>query len=119
MSEVATSVLHNAGNVLNSVNVSSSMISEKIRDSKVPNIAKAVSLMRPHESDLLAFLASDPKGKQLLGYLSNLATHLAQEQEEILSEAASSRKKSCTSRRLSPCSKLCEISRHAGVAVGR
>jgi PAS domain S-box-containing protein len=93
MSEVATSVLHNVGNVLNSVNVSSSMISEKIRDSKVPNIAKAVSLLRAHESDLAGFLANDPKGKQLLGYLSNLATHLAQEQEEILLEAGSLAKK--------------------------
>ena len=93
MSEVATSVLHNVGNVLNSVNVSSSMISEKIRDSKVPNIAKAVSLMRAHESDLAGFLANDPKGRQLLDYLSNLATHLAQEQEEILLEAGSLAKK--------------------------
>jgi PAS domain S-box-containing protein len=93
MSEVATSVLHNVGNVLNSVNVSSSLISEKIRASKVPNIAKAVSLMRAHESDLAGFLANDPKGKQLLDYLSNLAVHLAQEQEEILSEAGSLAKK--------------------------
>jgi hypothetical protein len=49
--------------------------------------------MRAHESDLAAFLANDPKGRQLLGYLSNLATHLAQEQEEILSEAGSLAKK--------------------------
>jgi PAS domain S-box-containing protein len=93
MSEVATSVLHNVGNVLNSVNVSSSLISEKIRDSKVPNIAKAVSLMRTHESDLAGFLANDPKGRKLLGYLSDLAAHLAQEQEEVLSEAGSLAKK--------------------------
>jgi signal transduction histidine kinase len=75
--------------VLNSVNVSSSMISEKIRDSKVPNIAKAVSLMRAHESDLAGFLTNDPKGRQLLDYLSNLAAHLAQEQEEVLEETGS------------------------------
>jgi len=93
MSEVATSVLHNVGNVLNSVNVSSSLISEKIRDSKVPNLAKAVSLMRAHEGDLAGFLANDPKGRQLPGYLSNLAAHLAQEQEEILQEAGSLAKK--------------------------
>jgi len=93
MSEVATSVLHNVGNVLNSVNVSSSLISEKIRDSKVPNIAKAVSLMRAHESDLAGFLTNDPKGRQLLDYLSNLAAHLAQEQEEVLQEAGSLAKK--------------------------
>jgi PAS domain S-box-containing protein len=93
MSEVATSVLHNVGNVLNSVNVSSSLISEKIRNSKVPNIAKAVSLMRAHENDLAGFLANDPKGRQLLDYLSNLAAHLAQEQEQILQEAGSLAKK--------------------------
>ncbi len=93
MSEVATSVLHNVGNVLNSVNVSSSLISEKIRDSKVPNIAKAVALMRAHENDLAGFLANDPKGRQLLDYLSNLAAHLAQEQEEVLQEAGSLAKK--------------------------
>jgi len=93
MSEVATSVLHNVGNVLNSVNVSSSLISEKIRNSKVPNIAKAVSLMRAHENDLAGFLTNDPKGRQLLDYLSNLAAHLAQEQEEVLQEAGSLAKK--------------------------
>jgi PAS domain S-box-containing protein len=93
MSEVATSVLHNVGNVLNSVNVSSSLISEKIRNSKMPNIAKAVSLMRAHESDLAGFLTNDPKGRQLLDYLSNLAAHLAQEQEEVLQEAGSLAKK--------------------------
>jgi PAS domain S-box-containing protein len=89
MSEVATSVLHNVGNVLNSVNVSSSLISGKIRNSKVPNIAKAVSLMRAHENDLAGFLTDDPKGRQLLDYLSNLAAHLAQEQKEVLQEAGS------------------------------
>ncbi len=35
MAEVATRVLHNVGNVLNSVNVSSSLIAEKMRDSKI------------------------------------------------------------------------------------
>jgi PAS domain S-box-containing protein len=93
MSEVATSVLHNVGNVLNSVNVSSSLISEKIRTSKVPNLAKAVALMRAHESDLAGFLTNDPKGRQLLDYLLNLAAHLAQEQAEILSESDSLAKK--------------------------
>jgi PAS domain S-box-containing protein len=89
MSEVATSVLHNVGNVLNSVNVSSSLISEKIKNSKVPNIAKAVALMRAHESDLANFLTQDPKGRQLLEYLANLAAHLTQEQADVLQETGS------------------------------
>jgi signal transduction histidine kinase len=89
MAEVATNVLHNVGNVLNSVNVSSSLIAEKIRDSKVVNIAKIVALMRLHERDLGNFIANDPKGKQLPEYMANLASHLAQEQEDILHEVGS------------------------------
>jgi PAS domain S-box-containing protein len=89
MAEVATSVLHNVGNVLNSVNVSSSLIADKMRHSKVANLAKAVALMRTHEKDFGSFFANDPKGKQLPDYLARLAAHLAQEQEEILHEVGS------------------------------
>jgi len=89
MAEIATSVLHNVGNVLNSVNVSSSLIADTVRNSKVTNIAKAVALMQAHEADLGNFLTNDPKGKQLTGYLANLAKHLAGEQEDILRESTS------------------------------
>jgi PAS domain S-box-containing protein len=89
MAEVATSVLHNVGNVLNSVNVSSSVIGEKIRKSKASSLSKVVALIKEHENNLGDFFANDPKGKQLPGYLANLATHLAQEQQEILEEVKS------------------------------
>jgi PAS domain S-box-containing protein len=89
MAEVATSVLHNVGNVLNSVNVSSSVIGEKIRKSKASSLTKVVALIKEHESNLGDFFANDPKGKQLPGYLASLATHLAQEQNEILEEVKS------------------------------
>ena len=46
MAEVATSVLHNVGNVLNSVNVSSSLIADKVRTSRAPSLAKAVALLQ-------------------------------------------------------------------------
>jgi PAS domain S-box-containing protein len=89
MAEVATSVLHNVGNVLNSVNVSSTLIAEKMRSSKMANINKAIALIRTHEGDLNNFFSNDPKGKQLPAYLSNLASHLAEEQEDILHEVGS------------------------------
>jgi PAS domain S-box-containing protein len=89
MAEVATSVLHNVGNVLNSVNVSSSLIGDAIKNSKVGNMAKAVALMRAHESNLGDYLKNDPKGKQLLDYLTNLTTLLIQEQEDNLREFSS------------------------------
>jgi PAS domain S-box-containing protein len=89
MAEVATNVLHNVGNVLNSVNVSSSLISEKLRASKVGNLAKAAALLQAHQNDLAAFLADDPKGRQLPGYLRGLADHLDAEQKGTLEELKS------------------------------
>ena len=89
MAEVATNVLHNVGNVLNSVNVSSSLISDKVRASKAVNLAKAVALLQAHEGDLGEFLTNDPKGRQLPGYLRSLADHLAGEQQETLKEIKS------------------------------
>ncbi|HEX3720654.1 MAG TPA: ATP-binding protein [Verrucomicrobiae bacterium] len=89
MAEVATSVLHNVGNVLNSVNVSASVIGGKVRNSRVVNLGKAVDLMHAHKDDLAAFLADDARGRELPGYLSSLAVHLMDEQTQILGEVAS------------------------------
>jgi PAS domain S-box-containing protein len=86
MAEVATSVLHNVGNVLNSINVSSSLIGDAMKSSKVGNMAKAVAMMRTHENDLGNFLTQDPKGKQLLDYLTGLTSLLVREQEDNLRE---------------------------------
>jgi PAS domain S-box-containing protein len=86
MAEVATSVLHNVGNVLNSVNVSSSLIEERMHKSKVANLSKVAALLRANQNNLGDFFTNDPKGKQLTDYLTSLAEHLVHEQEEVLSE---------------------------------
>jgi len=88
MAEVATSILHNVGNVLNSVNVSCSIVSDKIRDSRIVNVTKLAALLNDHAADLPAFLSS-PKGRQLPAYLSELATHLSAERDQILLELQS------------------------------
>ncbi len=85
MAEVATSILHNVGNVLNSVNVSCSVVSDRIRDSRTASIAKVAALLKENEADLPGFLGS-AKGRQLPAYLSELATHLAGEREAMLGE---------------------------------
>jgi PAS domain S-box-containing protein len=89
MAEVATSVLHNVGNVLNSVNVSSSLISDRVRTSKAPSLAKAVALLQEHSGDLAAFLTDDARGRQLPAYLHSLADHLGAEQTDLLQELKS------------------------------
>ena len=86
MAEVATSVLHNVGNVLNSVNVSSTLVSNQVKKSKVASLSKVVALLNEHGADIGAFLTTDPKGKQLIGYLAQLAEHLTNEQATVLKE---------------------------------
>jgi PAS domain S-box-containing protein len=88
MAEVATSILHNVGNVLNSVNVSSTVISDRIRNSRIVNIAKLAALLKENAADLPGFF-SGPKGRQMPGYLSDLGAHLAAEREEVLRELQS------------------------------
>jgi PAS domain S-box-containing protein len=89
MAEVATSVLHNVGNVLNSVNVSSSLIRERVKKSRVLNLNKIAALFQEHDGGLPDFFANDPRGKQLPGYVSQLAIHLSKEREEVLAEIGS------------------------------
>ena len=92
MAEVATGVLHNVGNVLNSVNVSASLVADYVKKSKLGGLEKATTLLREHSADLGAFLTSDPRGKLLPGYLAQLADHLAQERQSVLVELESLRK---------------------------
>ena len=86
MAEVATGTLHNVGNVLTSINVSAALVTNRLRQSRVFNLSKALLLLRDHSSNLASFLTEDPKGKVLPAYLETLADHLAAEQSEILLE---------------------------------
>jgi PAS domain S-box-containing protein len=88
MAEVATGVLHNVGNVLNSVNVASGCVAENIRKSRAANLTKVVALLREHEAELGAFFTANPRGKQLLPYLTQLAEHITSEQGSALKELA-------------------------------
>ena len=86
MAEVATGVLHNVGNVLNSVNVSASLVEGQLRKSKVSSLTRAVTLLKEHAADLAAFLTHDPKGKGFPGFLEQLASVLTTEQATALAE---------------------------------
>jgi len=89
MAEVATSVLHNVGNVLNSVNVSCSVISEAVRKSRVHNVAKTAALLQDHSSDLTEFFLHNPTGQKLPDFLRKLADQLFKEQTSVLDELQS------------------------------
>ncbi|MBF6032466.1 GHKL domain-containing protein [Pseudomonas sp. P155] len=86
MAEIATNVLHNVGNVLNSVNISSDLITRKLRNSKAQGLGKAMQLINEHPDDLGVFLSEDAKGKLLPSYLNQLVVAITQEQQEMLDE---------------------------------
>lgn len=86
MAEVATSVLHNVGNVLNSVGVSAELATSKVREFRTGSLKNVAELLQQNSADLPAFLATDPRGKMLPDYLLKLALHLSEPQQAILQE---------------------------------
>jgi len=86
MAEIATGILHNVGNVLNSVKVSSQILKEKIKSSKVNNLQKVLSLMEEHTDNIGEFITSDEKGKMIPPYLLKAGSALKNEQDNSLKE---------------------------------
>jgi signal transduction histidine kinase len=83
MAEVATYVLHNVGNVLNSVNLLGAAIANDIHDSQVGGVRKLADLLASKGQDLGRFLTDDPQGLKIPSYLKRLGVHLAQEQSDL------------------------------------
>jgi signal transduction histidine kinase len=73
MAEVANSVLHNIGNVLNSANVSVLILYEQQKTTSLKDFPLAISLMTAHRNELALYLQQDPQGRQLPEYLKLLA----------------------------------------------
>jgi PAS domain S-box-containing protein len=92
MAEVATGVLHNVGNVLNSVNVSATLVRDHLRNTKAGNVAKLAALFAQHQANLAEFVTTDPRGKMIPEYLTTLAEALAAEQTTVAEELEQLRK---------------------------
>jgi len=89
--EMANGILHNVGNVLNSVNVSVNVLAEGAQNSRLSGLTKLCALLHEHAGDLAAFLTADAKGQRVLPYLDTLADHLTGERQRLIAEVASLR----------------------------
>jgi C4-dicarboxylate-specific signal transduction histidine kinase len=89
MAEIATGVLHNVGNTLNSVNISANVVTDRLRQSRLNSLLKAANLLRKHAPDFTSFLTRDPQGQKLPGYLLALSDELQEEREAVLKEMRS------------------------------
>ena len=88
-SEIATGILHNVGNVLNSVNVSSSMLAKQTDSLAIGDLEALNGIIEEHAHDLASFMTSDPRGKHFQPFLSALTEQLAKGQRSISSELES------------------------------
>jgi signal transduction histidine kinase len=86
MAEVATAVLHNVGNVLNSVNVSANLLLEYVGKSRGSDLARVTVLLREHEGDLGDFVTIHPQGKHVTAFLESLNQHLEGERQASAKE---------------------------------
>lgn len=88
MADVASTVLHNVGNVLNSINVSVEVVGRTLRQSPVNDVALLAAMLRDHHDDLSTFLIRDPKGKQIPSYLTMVAEAVMQNSSVVEQELA-------------------------------
>ena len=92
MAEIATGVLHNVGNVLNSVNVSANLVSDQVRKTPVADLSRVVALLREQGANLGAFFTSDPRGPKVAEFLAQVAEKFTRQQESQLTEVAALQK---------------------------
>lgn len=89
MAEVATGVLHNVGNVLNSVNVTVQDVLDRLRRSRVSHLHNVVEAFQRERPQLGTFLTEDPKGRQIPDFLTKLDSHLAVENQGLRTDVES------------------------------
>jgi C4-dicarboxylate-specific signal transduction histidine kinase len=83
--EVATSVLHNVGNVLNSVHTSAMLAKERLSGLQVEHVGQVATLLQERQNDLGTFLTQDERGRKVMPFLNQLGQHLRDECRETLS----------------------------------
>jgi PAS domain S-box-containing protein len=91
MAEVATNVLHNVGNILNSINISASLVVERVKQSKVPGVSRLAAMLQEKGAAVGEFLTQDERGKRIPEYLTSLGEQLMSDQKMALEELASLR----------------------------
>jgi signal transduction histidine kinase len=87
--EVATNVLHNVGNILNSVNISASLVAERVRRSGAPGVSRIASLLLEQGPLAGQFITDDERGRRVPEYLAALGEQLLSDQRVALEEITS------------------------------
>ena len=69
MSDVSMGVVHSAGNILNSVNVSTKLLAKELSEIGISDLRAMIAELKDHQDDLATYVTEDPNGKFLLPFL--------------------------------------------------
>jgi signal transduction histidine kinase len=86
MAEIATSVLHNLGNALNSVNIAAESSRELVKKWRVRDVSKLADLLEQHQHELDTFFRENRRGKQVPAFMRKLAQVLEEDRQQVLLE---------------------------------
>ncbi|MFO1003202.1 MAG: CHASE4 domain-containing protein [Planctomycetaceae bacterium] len=86
MAEIASEVLHNVGNAVNTANCCAEVIADRLSNSRLNGLEKAASLLSEQASNAAQFFSEDPRGPKLISYLMTLSGTLRKEQDENVNE---------------------------------
>ncbi|REG28588.1 C4-dicarboxylate-specific signal transduction histidine kinase [Archangium gephyra] len=84
MAEIATNVLHNVGNVLNSVYTSAQLARERMTDMRLEHVGRVADMLQENQSELGTFLTQDARGRNLMPFMSKLGQNLLDERKQIV-----------------------------------
>lgn len=87
MADLATGILHNVGNILNSVNTSATLIENTMKRSKLEGLEQANAILRENIDQLDHFIANHPKGKKIMQYYLKLEEPLKNERQKVLKQS--------------------------------
>lgn len=86
MAEVAINILHNVGNILNSVNVSTNVLGENIHKSKLQVLFNTIDLISLNQDNLIEFFDKKSKGFLIPALLNELKKSIQEDTQNSLQE---------------------------------
>ena len=81
MAEISSQILHNIGNVTNSVNISLGTIKTKLTNSKLEKLFKVYEMLKENEANLESFFQNDLRAPLIGNYIIGITEQLKSEQD--------------------------------------
>lgn len=84
--EIATTSLHNVGNVINSVNIASEGMLRTLKSSKLSSLNRVAKMIQENSENPCEYFCEDPKGKLIPEFIIHLTQAVQEEHAELQEE---------------------------------